>query len=115
MALAKSFARPLATTTATESSPLTAVVTEGSPAGMFTIDFHTPINAVNKLVKRLVINPSYSGTTLTWAVTEYNFSGSGTYVSASDPLSSTATSIVSYSLTGQDMDAVFTAGGDARS
>lgn len=115
MALSKSFTRPLATTTATESSPLTATLTEGSPAGMWTLDLTATIGGVEKLFKRLVINPSYSGVNLTFSVTEYVFSGSATSVSATNPASATATATATYTLTAQDMDQVYTSGGDARS
>lgn len=115
MALSKSFTRPLATTTATESSPLTATLTEGSPSGQWTLDLTATIGGAEKLFRRLVINPAFSGVNLSLTVTEYVFSGSATSVSATNPNSSTAVSSATYSLTVQDFDAVYTAGGDARS
>lgn len=78
--------------------------------------FSRPAATLTKLIKRLVLTPSYSGINLNIGVIEYVFAGNvANYVSSTSPANSTASSSTSYTLRATDMDAFHTAAGDARS
>lgn len=114
MTISTSFSRPAATLTNTESTALAAALTEGASA--WTLDVTETIGVNAKLIKRLVLTPSYSGINLNIAVTEYVFAGNvANYVSATNPANNLATSSTNYTLRATDMDAFHTAAGDARS
>lgn len=111
MSISKTFARPAATLTNTESTALVATLTEG--ATTWTLDIRETIGGNSKLIKRLVITPGYTGVNLQLAF-EYTFAGDvANYVSSTSPANSLAAS--STAITVVDMDAFHTAAGDARS
>lgn len=114
MAISSSFTRPLATVTASETANLTAALTESGSTHI--VDITTTVGANTKLIKRLKITYAYQGVNLVATVTEIDFAGSvANYVSATSPADNLGTTGVAYNLTAKDMDAFFTAGGDARS
>lgn len=116
MAISLEFDRPKSATTNDETVDLTIAATQTGSS--YTIDFHYTTDDITgeKLAYRLVLTPEVVGMTTRIKVVEYVFSGGGTYVSATDPANSTATSTKAIA-TGSalDLDALLTAGGDARS
>lgn len=116
MAISLEFDRPKSATTNDETVDLTIAATQTGSS--YTIDFHYTTDDITgeKLAYRLVLTPEVAGMTMRVKIAEYVFSGSGTYVSATDPANNTATSSKTIA-TGSsfDLDALLTAGGDVRS
>ena len=119
MPFSLAYQRPLATQTASESANYTAALTEDGTGKKFTVDFTCVIGANTKLVRKLVITPTFSSLNILFTVEEYVYAGNAAnYVSATNPALSASIGgapAATYTLIQQDMDAFHTAAGDARS
>lgn len=116
MAISFEFDRPKLVMSNDETVDLTITATQTSSS--YTVDFHytTDDITVPKLAYRLVLTPEVVGMAMRVTISEFVFNGSGTYVSATDPANSTATSSkVIATGSSFDLDALLTAGGDVRS
>jgi hypothetical protein len=110
-----SFTRPKAALTATITESLTTTLTVDAGNKQYILDIQDTISAAQKLVKKLIIVPTYVGNTLTVTITEYVYPGSAaTWTNSTTPPTSSAVSSQTYQLTAQDMDAFYTAAGVAR-
>ena len=116
MTITQTYPRAAATQINTESGSYAMVVTEDSGNKQFIIDFTGVVNANTKLIKRFKVPLTFGGSTLTQNVTELTFAGNAAnYVSSTSPADSVAVATLSHTLTSVDMDAFYTAAGDARS
>lgn len=119
MTISFSFTRPLATVTGTETATYTTTLTEDGTNKYYVVDFVATIGSNSKLVRKLIITPTFTSTSLTFTVSEYLYAGNAAnYVSATSPATTAAIgggASNTYTLSAQDMDAFHTAAGDARS
>lgn len=115
MAITTSFDRPLATTTALETSSLTCVVSEVGDTFVADIHFTNADITGDKALGRFTIVPSISGGALSFTV-QYRTFDAPDYASANDPMDTAATQTVSLGVTPrQSLDALHTSAGDPRS
>lgn len=115
MAVSASFTRPLATTTESVATSYVITTVEDDANNTFVIHLNATVNAATKVVKRLKLVLTLSGTTLTPTITALDFAGSAAaYTGASTPADSAATATQTISLGAVDLDAFYTAGGVAR-
>lgn len=114
MTYSRSFSRPLATATASESETITPTMTIDDANNTVILEWVAPINAVSRIFRRLKIVDSFNGSSLTQTCTDLIFVGSRTYVSSTNPADSLAASTMTYTLAAIDLDVFHTAAGDAR-
>lgn len=115
---ATTFTRPAATLTNNESITLSATLSDDTTNAQFIVDFTATVNAASRIFKKLVIKPIYSGSNFYLEVKEYNFVGTQTYVSATNPAIATAVNATTpkterFSIT--DLDIFYSQSGDVRS
>jgi hypothetical protein len=109
------FTRPKLAQTASVTESLTTTLTADATNKQYIIDIQDTVGGSQKLLKKLILVPSYSGANFTLTVTEYVYAGSATnYSSSTVPPTSAAASSQTYTLTTQDLDAFYTAAGVAR-
>jgi len=111
------YVRPAATQTNNEAIVLTGAIADDATNGRFIVDITATVNAATRLIKKVVITPEYSGVNVRLDIKEYHFAGSGTYTNATTPAISTATNAAApfnAKTAYLDLDALYTAAGDAR-
>jgi hypothetical protein len=111
-----SFNRPKAAQTAAVTESLTTAFTADAANKQYIVDIQNTVGGNQKLLKKLILVPSYSGAFFTINVTEYVYAGNAAnYVSSTNPAIGAATSSTTYTLSTQDLDAFYAAAGVARS
>ena len=118
MAITKTFDRPVAVTTAEESTVLTATYTQEADHGVLDVSFVDggAVITAAKQLGRFKFTPEVQGTRLRWKVEKLRFSGADDATSSTVPADSNAVGQVQVFYTEwQDLDAAHTQAGDPRS
>lgn len=115
MPITSTFTRPLATTTAIESTDITAVTSEVGDTFVTDIHFTNADITGDKALGRFTITPTISNDSITFTV-QYRTFDAPAYGSATDPLNTAATQTQTLGVTPrQSLDALHTSAGDPRS
>lgn len=115
MAIATSFSRPAATQFNTENTSLAAALVESG--GSWWLNIYQNVGGNDKIINRIQVTPTYSGSNLILTVSPFQFAGSAATATVSGiatPAQSVATALSPYQFNAQEMDAWLTAAGDAR-
>jgi hypothetical protein len=115
MSIAKTYDRPLAVVAATETTVLSAALTEGASEFIVDVHFTNADITGDKAAGRFKIVPTVSNGQLGFSV-QYIAFDAESYVSATDPADSVGSTVQAIGSTArQNLDALHTSAGDPRS
>lgn len=118
MTITKTFDRPVAQTTAEESTVLSATYTQAADHSVLDVSFVDGGGVITptKQLGRFKFTPEVQGTRLRWKVEKLRFSGADDAIDSTTPADSNAVGQVQVFYTEwQDLDAAHTQAGDPRS